>query len=227
MSSLRRSARAGTIALPRSDRHAAGGARPGASGFGLVELLAAMLLGGLVLGAAIALLHTHGAIARRGQVTIAVSGAAAWAGSIAARDVQLAGADPMRAGIAALVAAGPESVVLQSDRDGDGAIDPSSAERVALRWSAASGGLFVRALGGQSMALAGGVRRGDLRFRYFAADGAEIGSSATGAALGAEALAAVRRVVIELAVAERVAGREEWARVTAGAALRACAGDDT
>jgi hypothetical protein len=198
----------------------------GSSGLVLVELLAALVLGGIVLGAVIALLHTHGVLARRSQEALGAAGAAAWAEAIAVRDVQLAGADPMRVGIAPLVAADAGRLVLQSDANGDGEIDPSSAERVTLRWSASSGGLFVRALGGQSMALADGVRAGGLRFRYFTADGTEIGPPAEGVALGQDELDRICRVVIELVVTPPSTRGEERVGLVAGAGLRSCAWTD-
>src|SRR5690606_19876710 len=112
-------------------------------GLALVELLVATLLGGLVLACAIALLRHHGRIALFGQSAIGAAGTAAWAAQIAARDVALAGADPMRTGLPALLEASAERLVVQADRNGDGAIDPSSAERLTLAWSPASGGSLL------------------------------------------------------------------------------------
>jgi prepilin-type N-terminal cleavage/methylation domain-containing protein len=209
----------------RADLSEAGLARGGHRGFALVELLTATLIGGIVAAATVALLQGHGAIGRRSQEALALTAAAAWTRSIAARDLETAGGDPMRTGIAALLDATAERVVLQADRDGDGSIDASSAERVTLGWgpSGSSGGRLVRALGGQSMAIADGVPRGGLRFRYFAADGAELVPAAQGSgSLGGAELAAVCRVGIELTLVKQIAGAEERVQITSGAALRSC-----
>lgn len=189
-------------------------------GFALVELLVATLVGTLVLGAAIALLRHQGRALLFHQAAMVAIGTAAWAAQIAARDVSLAGADPLRVGLPALVSAGPERLVVQADRNGDGSVDPSSAERVTLVWSAGSGGSLQRQLGRQSMVIASGVARGDLRFRYFGADGAEILSGS--GELAPEALGQVRRVMLELAVRVQVSGSEPRiiVRVRESAALR-------
>ena len=198
-----------------------GGARGGRPGFALVELLTATLIGGLALGAAIALLQAHGAIARRSQAAIETAGAAGWAQSITARDLELAGADPMRVGIAALLHGASDRVVLQMDRNGDGAIDEASAERVTLSWgpSPGGGGRLVRSLGGQSMAIADGIPPGGLRFRYFDAEGSELVPRGT-ASLGARELEAVCHIALELTFVARFAGREERFHIVSGAALR-------
>lgn len=189
-------------------------------GLTAVELLVATLIGGVVLASAVALLRQQGRTALVSQAAVAAIGTAAWAAQIAARDVALAGADPMRVGLAPLVEARPDRLVLQSDRNGDGSIDPASAERVTLAWSPAGGGSFVRALGRQSMAIASGVGRDDLRFRYFREDGSEIGSA--GGSLAPEDLPRARRVVIELGVAGNAAGEKPVrAEVHEGAMLRA------
>lgn len=191
------------------------------NGFALVELLVATLVGTLVLGAAIALLRHQGRALLFHQAATAAIGTAAWAAQIAARDVSLAGADPLRAGLPALVSAGPERLVVQADRNGDGSVDPWSAERITLAWSTASGGSLQRRLGRQSMVIASGVARGDLRFRYFGVDGAEILPGAD-AELAPQDLGRVRSVRLELGVRVQVGGSEPRTivRVREGAALR-------
>jgi hypothetical protein len=197
-----------------------GGAQGGRPGFALVELLTATLVGGLALGAAIALLQVHGAIARRSQAAIETAGAGGWAQSITARDLELAGADPMRVGIAALLHGASDRIVLQMDRNGDGAIDEASAERVTLSWGPSpGGGRLVRSLGGQPMAIADGIPPGGLRFRYFDAEGSELLPRGT-ASLGARELEAVCRIALELTFVTRIAGREERFHIVSGAALR-------
>jgi hypothetical protein len=130
-------------------------------------------------------------------------------------------------GVEGIAVAGPDRVVLQTDRDGDGVIDPSSSERVTLAWQAVSGsptGRLTRQLGGQSMPIAEGVAPGDFRLRYFAEDGAEIPAPPGAGGLAAADRASVRRVTIDLAVtaapAER-GGEEERIGVHDAATLRA------
>lgn len=191
-------------------------------GFTLIELLVATLVGGVVVAAAVGLLRTHGSIARRSQSTVAAIGAAAWAVTTATRDVELAGADPMGTGLEGLAVAERDRVVLHADRDGDGAVDPSSAERVTLAWRDVAGsgtGRVMRQLGGQSMAIAEDVAPGDFRLRYFAADGAEIATPGAGG-LGPAERASVRRVTIDLAVTVAHGDEAERIPVRDAAALR-------
>src|SRR5690606_39193667 len=115
----------------------------------------------------------------------------------------LAGADPRGAGIAPVAEASAQRLVLHTDADGDGRIDAASAERVTLAWSAASGGRFVRGIGGQMMAIADGVERDALRFRYFAGDGTERFPPGGGELAAVDRLA-IRRIVIEIAVTGRI-----------------------
>jgi Tfp pilus assembly protein PilW len=173
----------------------------GEAGFSAVELLVASLVGLLVLAAGIELLRLHVAVARTLQVRLASLGGAAWALTVATRDVATAGGDPRRAGVAAFATAATDRVIVEADRDADGSVDPATAERVTLAWSPTSGGRMVRWLGNQSIAIAATVRSSDLRFLYFAADGTEI--PGTGGVLDATDRARVRLVRSALAVEER------------------------
>lgn len=187
-------------------------------GFTLVELLLACVVGALVVGAGLELLRVHVEVARRLQARLASSGGAAWALLVASRDAQLAGADPAQAGIDVIAEAGPERLVLGADRDGSGAVDADSAERVVLARSTTSGGRFVRWLGAQSVAIAAQVRSGGLRLRYFDAAGAEIVPVA--GAIPAADRARVRLVALGLDVAERAGSLEARTTLRTAAALR-------
>lgn len=193
--------------------------RNGEAGFSLVELLLACVLGALVVGAGLELLRVHVGVARRLQARLASTGGAAWALTVAARDAQLAGGDPARAGIEAISSAGPERLVLASDRDGSGAVDADTAERVTLARSTSSGGRFVRWIGEQSIGIAGQVRAGGLRLRYFDATGAEI-LPVAGEIAPADR-GRVRLVAFALDVTERAGTVEARSSLRAAAALRA------
>jgi len=190
----------------------------GQDGFTLLELLLGCVLGALVAAAGIELLRVHVGVARLLQARLASVGGASWALAVAARDVQTAGGDPQRSGVAALATATGDRLVLGADRDGSGAVDADSAERVTLAWSSSSGGRFVRWLGNQSVSIASSVRPGGLRLRYFDAAGAEITSG--GGALAAADRERVRRVALELDVTERAGAVEARAALRTGAALR-------
>jgi Tfp pilus assembly protein PilW len=192
--------------------------RRGEAGFSAVELLVASLVGLLVLVAGLELLRLHVAVARTLQVRLASSGGAAWALTVASRDVATGGGDPRRTGVVALTTANADRVVVAADRDDDGSVDPSTAERVTLAWSSTSGGRLVRWLGTQSIAIAAAVRSSGLRFRYFAADGTEI----TGAAgvLDATDRERVRLVRSTLEVEERAGTIAATTTLRGAAALR-------
>jgi len=192
--------------------------RSAEAGFSLVELLLACVIGALVVGAGLELLRVHVGVARRLQARLASTGGAAWALTVAARDAQLAGGDPARAGIDAISSAGPERLVLGSDRDGSGAVDPDTAERVILARSTSSGGRFVRWLGAQSIGIAGQVRGGGLRLRYFDAAGAEI-LPVAGEITPADR-ARVRLVTLALDVTEHAGTVEARSSLRTAAAVR-------
>ncbi|MBY0280361.1 prepilin-type N-terminal cleavage/methylation domain-containing protein [Candidatus Binatia bacterium] len=187
-------------------------------GFTAVELLIASLVGTLVLAAGVALLRVHVGVARTLQVRLAALGGTAWALTVASRDVATAGGDPRRAGIAALTTAAADRIVLAADRDGNGAVDPASAERVTLAWSSTSGGRLVRWLGNQSIAIAATVRSSGVGWRYYDADGSEI--TGTGGVLAPADAARVRLVRTGLEATERSGTIAATTTLRSAAALR-------
>jgi len=182
----------------------------------------AALLAAVVLGAALTLLRTHGTLARALQSGLAARSGAAWALGVVLRDVALAGADPMLAGVVAVRSATPDRLELESDLDGDGVIDPASAERLTLVYAASAEGRLMRWVGRQSMSVASPVPSDGFRLRYFAADGAEIGGGA--AALDEADRVRVCRVTVELAVRETPDHAGAETRLRSAAAVRACLG---
>ncbi|MEW6269109.1 MAG: hypothetical protein AB1689_07400 [Thermodesulfobacteriota bacterium] len=199
-------------------RDVARGIGLGQGGFTVLELLLGALLATLVVAAGVELLRVQVAVARRLQASLAATGGAGWALAVAARDAQVAGSDPRRTGVVALSAAGGERAVLESDRDGDGAVDAASEERVILAWSPSASGRFVRWLGSQSMSIASLVRAGGLRLRYFDAAGTELVPGA--GELPAADRDRVRRLALELDVTEQAGVVAAQARLRAAAALR-------
>lgn len=186
-------------------------------GFTVLELLLGCVLGTLVVAAGVELLRVHVAVARRAQAALAATGGAAWALTVAARDVQVAGGDPRRAGVAAIAVADAGRAVLESDRDGDGAVNGASDERVVLAWSSSGGGRFVRWLGSQSMSIASLVRSGGLRLRYFDEAGVELVPAAE---LTAAQRDRVRRLALELEVRDETGVVAARTRLRTAAALR-------
>lgn len=188
------------------------------AGFSAVELLVACAVGALVLVGGLELLRVHVAVARLLQVRLAALGGTAWALTVTTRDVATAGGDPRRAGVEALATAATDRTVLGADRDGDGAVDPATAERVTLAWSSSSGGRLVRWLGNQSVGIAATVRSNALRFRYFDAAGVEL--TGPGGDLDAAARERVRLVTVALEATERSGAITASASLRGAAALR-------
>lgn len=187
-------------------------------GFTAVELLIASLVGTLVLVAGVELLRVHVGVARVLQVRLAAVGGTAWALTVASRDVATAGGDPRGSGITALATAAMDRIVLGADRDGDGTVDPASAERVTLAWSSTSGGRMVRWLGNQSIAIAATVPSGGVGWRYYAADGSEI--TGPGGVLAPADAARVRLVTTALEATERSGTIAATTALRSAAALR-------
>lgn len=204
----------------RRRRRAAGGprARVKEAGFTILELLIGCVVGTLVIGAGLELLRVHVGVARLLQVRLASVTGNAWALTVAARDVETAGGDPLRSGVAALSTASADRVVLGSDRNASGSVDVDTAERVTLAWSSSSGGRLVRWLGNQSIGIAALVRSGGVRLRYFDELGAEI--SGPGGVLGDAERARVRRVGLALEVIERTGTLSATSALGTSAALR-------
>jgi prepilin-type N-terminal cleavage/methylation domain-containing protein len=203
----------------RAQRRGRRRARWSVAGFTLLEVLLAAALGAIVLGAAVSLLRVQGAAFRRAQAELAAAGSAWWALDVAARDVQLAGADPSRAGVAPIASAAGDQVVLAADLDGDASVDVASAEQVSLYRTAASGGRFIRRLGNQAMNIAERVPEDGLGLRYFDALGAELGAG--GGALAAASLPQVARIALQVAVREPFAAEQIEVRLRGAGALRA------
>ena len=192
--------------------------RHGEAGFTAVELLVACAVGALVLVGGLELLRVHVAVARLLQVRLAALGGTAWALTVASRDVATAGGDPRRAGVDALPTAAVDRAILGADRDGDGSVDPATAERVTLAWSSSGGGRLVRWLGNQSVGIAATVRSTGLRFRYFDGAGAEL--TGPGGVLDEAARQRVRLVTVALEATEQSGTMAASTSLRGAAALR-------
>ena len=190
----------------------------GPGGFTLVELLVAIVVGSVVVCAEVSIFAVHGRVARRVQSELAASSGAAWALAVLARDFELAGTDPLQSGVVALHHAGRDRVVIDADLDGDGVVDPSSAERVTLSWTASGGGRLLRALGNQSMNIALGVPSAGFRIRYFDDAGTELPLGA--GELDPADAARVRRVELELVLTETTPAAAATVDLRTAAALR-------
>ena len=190
----------------------------GERGSTVLELVVAAALAILVLGAGLALLRAHAIVARQLQDELTAVASAAWALDVGARDLELAGADPRRTGVVGIRAADATSIQVDADQNGDGSVDTSSAERLTLSWSSASGGRLLRRLGAQSTAIASPVGSGGFSLRYFDPAGLEIGG---GSALDDAQRARVRRVRMAIAVRQYGDRPLPEVRLTSDAALRA------
>jgi prepilin-type N-terminal cleavage/methylation domain-containing protein len=147
-------------------------------GFTLVELLIVMLLAGLVLGAALTSVQvgTRSSEIALGRTEAQANGRVALERLMA--DIRAAGYDPTVAGFDAVEAQTATSVILRSDLNASGTIDPpvgacdasTAAERVRYRLS---GNLLLRSTDPNNAAceapLIGGVTA--LTFTYLRADG--------------------------------------------------------
>jgi type IV pilus assembly protein PilW len=137
-------------------------------GLSLVELLISLAVGGLLLAAAFGILRsglfTFGwAIARIDAQQSARVGL-----DRMARELREAGYDPTHAGIAPIVVAAPDRVVLQSDLNGNGVVDPTR-ERVTFVLRGGES-ILRRDAGGGAQPIIDGVRR--LTLTYFDQAGA-------------------------------------------------------
>ena len=167
----------------------------GGLGFTVVELLVAGTVGLVVLAALTALVGAGGRVLLGAGLRLETDDMVVSAFEAFAFDVRRAGWDPAAAGAQALVAAASDAITMEADLDGDGAIDPSSEERV--RWACSSGPpRLSRIVGAQSMPAAGSVTA--CRFAFFDADGATLPSPPGG--LDGAARAAVRAIRLDLAV---------------------------
>jgi len=180
-------------------------------GFTIVELLVGTALSLVLLTALTGAVGAGGrvltALGRRGEL----EDTADLALEALAFDVRRAGYDPRAAGVQPLADARPTALALQTDLDGDGAVDAASEETTQYVCTTATRRLS-RVLGRQSLPLADGVT--GCGFRYLDAAGAPI--LAPPAGLTAADRARVRAVALDLVLA---AGGATTAR-TAVVALR-------
>lgn len=165
-------------------------------GVGLVELLVAMLLTGVVLGAASRAVgiggRLHGLVGRRGEAEDTVHLAA----EALIFDLRRTGYDPRAIGVEGLVEADVGRLTLAADLDGDGALDAASEERTSWVCNAAARRLS-RIIGAQSLPLADAVSR--CGFQYLDATGSILAVPPGG--LDAAARRRVRTVTFDLEVA--------------------------
>jgi Tfp pilus assembly protein PilW len=161
----------------------------------LVELLVASALALLVLGLLTSAIGHGGrllaSMGARGQAEDIVQGAI----EALVFDVRRAGYDPAGAGIDPLSEARVDRITLQSDLDGNGAVDASSEEVTAYACALAAGRLS-RIIGRQSLPLADGITI--CTFSYFDATGSTIAVPAAG--LDPAGRSRVRTIGLDLAL---------------------------
>jgi len=176
-------------------------------GIGLVELLVGAALALVVLSALTA------AVAAGARLLVA-SGARGEAEDTTqlalealAFDVRRAGWDPAAGGVEAVREADADRLVLAADLDGDGTVDPASAELTGYV-CAASARRLSRLVGRQSMPLADGVS--GCGFRYLDRNGTTIAIPPGG--LDAPGRARIGAVALDLVLLPNgLAGRSERA----------------
>jgi type II secretory pathway component PulJ len=180
------------------------------AGLTLVELTVATALALAMLATLTALLAVIvRARGRAGEVAETMVGLAGTIDQIA-RDVRLAGYDPVARGITGIVTPTAQSVVLRADLDGSGDIDASSEEQITYRLNAA-GDTLQRLVGQQNLPLLSDVAPGGLRLHYFDAAAAELDPSAP------DAPDRVHLITIELAL--RATATHAALRMLGGARL--------
>ena len=138
------------------------------SGFTLADLLVATALLGLVMAGLLGVLRSGIASYRWGAARVEAQQSARVALERMARELRSAGYDPKSAGFEAIVIAEPARIVLQTDLDDDGGIDPTS-ERVTFLLRPGETTLR-REAGGGAQPVVNGVRR--FALSYFDARGA-------------------------------------------------------
>jgi len=145
----------------------------GDRGLTLVEITVGTALALATVAALTALflvvLRARGRAAEAAETTV---GLAATLDQIA-RDVRLAGYDPLARGITGIVTPTAQSVVLRADLDGSGDIDASSDEQITYRLNA-GGDTLQRFVGQQNLPILSDVAAGGFRLRYFDESGAEL-----------------------------------------------------
>ena len=182
---------------------------PRIAGLTLVELLVGMALALVGAAAMTALLRTGVAAWTRAGADAESASEVADGVDQLVRDVRLAGYDPTATAHAGMTVVAADRIEVTADRDGDGAIDGTSEERVAYRVATSSRSL-QRIVGTLSLPIVSDVAADGLVLAYFDATGARLDPTA-----GATA-AATRVVTVALTATPR--GRPA-VRVTAGVRL--------
>jgi Tfp pilus assembly protein PilW len=168
-------------------------AREATKGATLVDLLVGSVLALLVLAAALAGMASGGRALAAVAHRVAADEAVVLVTDALRFDVRRAGFDPAAIGIAAVVAASPESLTLEADVDADGRVDQRSAEHV--RWTCRRAARDLqREIGRQAMPLVTDLEA--CAFDYLDAAGRRLEGT-----LDAGTRRAVRVVVLELALA--------------------------
>lgn len=159
-------------------------------GWTTIELLVSAAVTLAVLGALGGLVGTGSRLLLGTGLRVETDDMVAAAFESFAFDVRRTGWNPRAGDLEAVLAASGDSLTLQADLDGNGAIDSGSEERV--RWACLSGPpRLSRIVGSQSMPLAGDVR--GCRFTYFDRNGAVMAVPPTGLDLvGRQAVRAIR-----------------------------------
>ncbi|HXJ36719.1 MAG TPA: hypothetical protein VMS22_22005 [Candidatus Eisenbacteria bacterium] len=166
-----------------------------ARGTMLVELLAGLTLGALVLAVAMTATASGVRLLSRLSLHAEVDDTAQLAVEAFLFDVRRAGDDPRAAGVAPLAEALADRLTLHADLDGDGIVDDASEEVTAYACNLAARGLS-RIIGNQSLPLANDVV--GCGFAYADETGAALVVPPAG--LDAAARARVRLVTLDLAL---------------------------
>lgn len=152
------------------------------SGTTLADLLVATALLGLVMAGLLGVLQSGTASYRWGAARIEAQQSARVALERMAKELRSAGYDPKSAGFEAIAIAEPARVVLQTDLDDDGVIDPTS-ERVTFLLRPGET-ILRRDAGGGAQPIVNGVKR--FALSYFDARGAPTTDPAAVALIGVE-----------------------------------------
>jgi Tfp pilus assembly protein PilW len=169
-------------------------------GSSAIEALLAAAIGLLVLCAVSAALASGARALVRGGARAEASDTAALAAEAFLFDVRRAGHDPAAVNVTPVTLAQADRMVIESDLDGSGGIDASSAEHVTWICNGASQRLS-RVLGAQSLPLADGAV--GCAFSYLDGSGAPLGPS-TG--LDAASRARIALVILDLRLRPRGGG---------------------
>jgi type II secretory pathway component PulJ len=180
------------------------------AGFSLVELLVSTLIGMVVMGAFMGLSRFQLVTMQDQATQVDLQGTVRGIMQLFERDIRRAGSDPLcTKGFESISSASGWHIFIQSDLDGDGAINGDN-EYVGYfyEW----GGVY-RYSGNQTEVLVNGLDVGGSALRYFDGDGEEIKSDY----LDADERASVRRVRIELQLADSSHGSNGSEEITASA----------